>query len=122
MSQLTEQGAEQGAEQTQNQQGVKQHPISLYLKVWLLLFVLSTMSYMVDFFEVQGLLRWSLILLFMFLKAGFILAIFMHVAWERMALKMVLFLPPLAIALFISMMAIEGDYTFLNRLFSFVSS
>ena len=94
----------------------KQHPISLYLKVWALLFVLSTLSYLVDFYQVQGLLRWALILIFMFLKAGLIISIFMHVNWESMAMKLLLFLPPLAIAIFISLMAIEGDYTYLNRL------
>ncbi len=98
------------------------HPISLYIKIWILLFVLSTMSYMVDYLEVQGILRWSLIIIFMLLKAGFIITIFMHVKWERFALKLVLFIPPLAIIVFIALMAIEGDYTFLNRIFSFVSS
>ena len=54
----------------------QQHPIKLYLVVWGWLFVLSTFSYLVDYFHVQGLLRWSLILLFMVLKAGLIVAIF----------------------------------------------
>jgi caa(3)-type oxidase subunit IV len=93
----------------------QQHPIGIYLKIWALLFVLSTFSYLVDFFHVEGYLRWSLILIFMFLKAGFIVAIFMHVAWERLALKYVLFLPLSAIAILIALMAIEGDYTFLTR-------
>ena len=93
----------------------QQHPIGIYLKVWLLLFVLSTFSYLVDFFHVEGYLRWTLILAFMFLKAGFIVAIFMHVAWERLALKYVLLLPLSAIAVLITLMAIEGDYTFLTR-------
>jgi cytochrome c oxidase subunit 4 len=70
---------------------------------------------MVDFFHVEGYLRWTLILIFMFLKAGFIIAIFMHVAWERLALKYVLFVPLSAIAILILLMAIEGDYTFLTR-------
>lgn len=108
--------------QGQRPQAIKQHPISLYLKVWLLLFVLSTMSYLVDFFALQGLLRWSLILLFMFLKAGLILSIFMHVSWERRALKLLLFIPPLAIVLFMAMMTFEGDYTLVNRLVAFISS
>ncbi len=99
----------------------KLHPISLYLKIWGLLFVLSTMSYMVDFFEVQGILRWTLILIFMVLKAGLIITIFMHVRWERLALKLVLFIPPLAIVVLISLMAIEGDYTLVNRLLAFIS-
>lgn len=93
----------------------QQHPVGVYLKVWILLFVLSTFSYMVDFFQLEGYLRWTLILIFMFLKAGFIIAIFMHVAWERLALKYVLFVPLSAIAILILLMAIEGDYTFLTR-------
>jgi cytochrome c oxidase subunit 4 len=93
----------------------QQHPIGVYLKVWILLFVLSTFSYLVDFFHVEGYLRWTLILIFMFLKAGFIIAIFMHVKWERLALKYVLFTPLVAIAVLITLMAIEGDYTFLTR-------
>ena len=97
----------------------QQHPIGLYLKIWILLFVLSTFSYMVDYFELQGYLRWSLILFFMFLKAGYIIAIFMHVGWERLSLKYVLFVPLAAICVLIALMAIEGDYTFLNRLFFF---
>ncbi len=99
----------------------QQHPISLYLKVWGVLFVLSAMSYMVDFYQLQGALRWMLILLFMALKAGLIVAVFMHVVWERLAVKLLLFVPTLAIVIFVAMMAIEGDYTFFNRLASFLS-
>ena len=94
----------------------KQQPISLYLKVLALLFVLSTLSYLVDFYQVQGLLRWAFLFIFMFLKAGLIISIFMHVNWESMAMKLLLFLPPVAIAILISLMAIEGDYSYLNRL------
>ena len=43
----------------------QQHPIKLYLVVWSWLFVLSTFSYLVDYFHLQGYLRWGLILLFM---------------------------------------------------------
>ena len=99
--------------------GHQQHPLSIYLWIWLLLFVLSTFSYMVDYYQFQGLLRWSLILLFMFLKAGFIIAIFMHMAWEHLALKFAILLPPLCLLVFIGLMSIEGDYTFLTRLASF---
>ncbi|NMH63953.1 cytochrome C oxidase subunit IV family protein [Shewanella salipaludis] len=99
----------------------QQHPISLYLKIWAILFVLSTMSYLVDYFQLHGALRWSLILLFMLLKASLIISVFMHVAWERLALKLVLFMPPLTIVVLVSLMAIEGDYTFLNRVVAFMS-
>jgi cytochrome c oxidase subunit IV len=93
----------------------QQHPIGIYLKIWLLLFVLSGFSYAVDWYQLEGMLRWSLILMFMFLKAGFIVAIFMHLTWERLSLKWVLFLPLIAILVLIALMSIEGDYTYLTR-------
>jgi caa(3)-type oxidase subunit IV len=96
-----------------------QHPISIYLWIWLLLFVLSAFSYMVDYLHVQGLLRWTLILLFMFLKAGLIVSIFMHMKWERLALKLAILVPPLCLLVLIGLMAIEGDYTFLTRSVTF---
>ncbi len=98
----------------------QQHPLGVYFKVWTLLFVLSAFSYMVDYFQVQGLLRWSLVLLFMFLKAGFIIAIFMHMAWERMAMVYAIGLPPLCLLVFIGLMGAESEYTVLNRLFHFL--
>ena len=88
----------------------QQHPIRIYLWIWLLLFVLSFFSYMVDYLHVQGMLRWTLILIFMFLKAGFIVAIFMHMQWERLALKLAILGPPVAIMVLIALMALEGDY------------
>ena len=92
-----------------------QHPISVYLWIWLLLFVLSAFSYMVDYLHVQGMLRWTLIILFMLLKAGLIVGVFMHMKWERLALKLAILVPPLCLLVLIGLMAIEGDYTFLTR-------
>lgn len=89
----------------------QQHPLGIYLKIWILLFVLSLFSYMVDYLHVQGPLRWALVLLFMVLKAGFILAIFMHVMWERMALALTILGPPSILLLLIFFMAVEGNYT-----------
>jgi cytochrome c oxidase subunit IV len=94
----------------------QQHPIKVYLWIWILLFVLSFFSYMVDYFNLQGYLRWSLILLFMFLKAGFILAIFMHMQWERLALKIAILGPPVAIIVLIWLMSYEGFYIEETRL------
>jgi len=96
-------------------EGQQQHPVGLYFKIWILLFVLSTFSYLVDYLDFQGYLRWTLIVVFMLLKAGFIVAIFMHMMWERMALICAILLPPLALGVLISLMAIEGDTTFLIR-------
>jgi len=98
----------------------QQHPIRVYLWIWALLFVFSTFSYLVDYFHLHGLLRWSLIIIFMLLKAGFIVAIFMHMAWERLALKFAILLPPLVLLILIGLMAIEGDYTFVTRLTAFL--
>jgi cytochrome c oxidase subunit IV len=97
----------------------QQHPIGLYLKIWALLFVLSTLSYLVDYFHFQGLLRWFLIVTFMLLKAGLIVSVFMHMLWERLALIYAILLPPLAVLVLVGLMAAESDYTFLTRLLFF---
>jgi len=100
-----------GAAHTEGQQ----HPIRLYLVVWGWLFVLSTCSYLVDYFGIQGHLRWSLIVLFMVLKAGLIVAVFMHMAWERLALAYAILLPPVLVLVFVAIMVFESDYTHLIR-------
>lgn len=97
----------------------QQHPISLYLKVWALLFVLSTFSYLVDYFHVQSYLRWSLILVLMLMKAGLIVAVFMHMRWERLALVYAILLPPLCLLVLVALMTAEADYTFLTRILFF---
>ncbi len=94
----------------------QQHPISVYLKIWGLLFVLSTASYLVDYFHLESYLRWFLILLFMFMKAGLIVAVFMHMKWERLALLYAIAVPPLLVMVFVLIMALESDYTFFTRL------
>lgn len=100
----------------------QEHPISLYLKIWILLFILSGFSYAVDYMQLQGVLRWTLILIFMFLKAGLIISIFMHMMWERMALMCAILLPPLCLTLFIVIMTMESNYTFLSRFIFFTNS
>ncbi len=99
--------------------GHQQHPIRLYLQIWALLFVLSAMSYMVDYLHFQGLLRWSLILVFMLLKAGLIVAVFMHMAWERLALLTAILLPTLCLLVLVGLMASEAGHTHLTRLLFF---
>lgn len=94
----------------------QQHPIRIYLVVWFWLFVLSAMSYLVDYFDFEGVLRWSLVLTFMVLKAGLIVAVFMHMLWERLALVYAILVPVLAVLVFVALMALEGDYIELTRL------
>jgi cytochrome c oxidase subunit IV len=79
------------------------------------------MSYLVDYFQLQGLLRWSLILLFMMLKAGLIVAVFMHMAWERLALIYAMLLPPAVVLVFLAIMVFESNYTLFTRVLYFAS-
>ncbi|WP_084663989.1 cytochrome C oxidase subunit IV family protein [Pandoraea faecigallinarum] len=97
----------------------QQHAVGLYLKVWGLLFVLSTFSYLVDYANLQGYLRWGLILVLMVAKAGLIVAVFMHMRWERLALVYAILIPPLALLVLMSLMASEADFTFVTRLAHF---
>lgn len=88
----------------------QQHPLSVYFWIWGLLFVVSFFSYMVDYLQFQGALRWTLILIFMFVKAGLIIAVFMHMKWERLALKLAILGPPVALLVLIWLMSYEGLY------------
>ena len=95
----------------------QQHPIKIYFLVWALLFVFSAFSYMVDYLEFQGMTRWTLIVIFMFLKAGLIVAVFMHMKWERFALKYAILIPPLVLLVLMLLMAWESDYSWTTRVF-----
>src|SRR5437660_5882911 len=93
----------------------QQHPIKLYLVVWGWLFVLSTCSYLVDYFGLHGHLRWSLILLFMVLKAGLIFAVFMHMAWERLAWAFAILRPRVRVLVFVAIWVLDSAYRHLLR-------
>lgn len=93
----------------------QQHPLGIYFKIWGLLFVLSVASYLVDYYHLQGFLRWSLIIIFMLLKAGLIVAVFMHMLWERLALVYAIVVPPLLLMVLLGIGALEAGYTFVTR-------
>lgn len=93
----------------------QQHPIKVYFVVWGWLFFLSLCSYLVDYYHLEGYLRWTLILVFMMLKAGLIVAVFMHMAWERLTLIYAILMPPLAVLVFVAIMAFESNYTLFTR-------
>jgi cytochrome c oxidase subunit IV len=97
----------------------QQHPLGIYFAIWGLLFVLSTFSYLVDYFHFVGFTRWTLILAFMWLKAGLIVAVFMHMRWERLALIYAILIPPLLLGVLVALMSIEADYTFWTRVIFF---
>ena len=93
----------------------QQHPLKVYWLMWGALFVLSAFSYATDFMD-DGAVRTSLILLFMMLKAGGIVWIFMHMGWERLSLKIAILGPPVAILVLIWLMSYEGFYVEDSRL------
>jgi cytochrome c oxidase subunit IV len=97
----------------------QQHPLGIYFVIWALLFVLSTFSFLVDYFRFEGFQRWALIVIFMWLKAGLIVAIFMHMRWERLALKYAILIPPLLLAVLVALMSIESNYTYWTRVIFF---
>ncbi len=105
----------------EKQQEVKTHKIGVYLWIWALLFVFSFFSYMVDYLNFEGLLRWTLIVFFMLSKAALIMAIFMHLFWERYVIVNVLLWPMTLMLLFVGIMAAESEYTLFTRLFYFVA-
>lgn len=107
-------GSRRGGQDEPDAHG-QQHPLGIYFIIWGLLFVLSAASYMVDFFQLQGILRWSLIVVFMLAKAGLIVAVFMHMRWERLALLYAIVLPPLLLLVLLGIGALEADYTFATR-------
>jgi len=60
-------------------------------------------------------LRWTLIIVFMLLKAGLIVAVFMHMLWERLVLVYAIVVPPLLLLGLLGIGALEGGYTFETR-------
>ena len=86
-----------------------QHPLKIYYVMWVALFVLSGFSYWTDFWD-DGLFRTLAILTLMMAKAAGIVLIFMHMGWERLALKLAILGPPVAILVLIGLMSLEGTY------------
>jgi cytochrome c oxidase subunit 4 len=95
-----------------------QHSNKLYLVVWACLFVLSAGSLLVDWSGCQEYRRHSLIILFMLVKAGLIVFVFMGMARERLSLWVIL-VPAGVLLLFAKMMSFEADYTQLARVLFF---
>lgn len=102
-------------EQPRVQQEVDHH-IGVYLRTWVMLFVLSAVSYFVDFFKVEPLpLRWALIVLLAIIKAAMILSVFMHLRWERLSLVYTILLPPVLILALVGILLAEGNYVYSVR-------
>ena len=93
----------------------QQHPLSIYFWIWGLLFVLSAGSYASDFLP-HGLFRSGVIVALMLAKAGFIIAIFMHMKWERLALIWAILGPPVVLLVLIGLKLVSAEqaYTFID--------
>lgn len=91
--------------------GEQHQPFQVYLVVWGLLFVLSAMSYFLDYFDVHpDILRKFLITAFALIKAALIVGFFMHMRFERMALVLAILLPPLLLMALVAIILPEGTY------------
>jgi cytochrome c oxidase subunit IV len=55
----------------------------------------------------------------MLMKAGMIVAVFMHMMYERLALMYAILLPPLLLLVLVGIMLVEGDYTYWTRILFF---
>lgn len=91
--------------------GEQHQPIRVYLIVWGLLFVLSAMSYSLDYFDVHpDWLRHFLITAFALIKAALIVGFFMHMRFERLGLILAILLPPLLLMALVAILLPEGNY------------
>ena len=106
------------AQQVKATEHEQHHPISVYLRVWGLLFFLSILSYLVDYFNVQEVAKRFLVATFGLMKAGLIVSYFMHMRFERLSLIFAIILPPLLLMTLLGILAAEGDNTaWLRQLF-----
>ncbi|MDX1625594.1 MAG: cytochrome C oxidase subunit IV family protein [Wenzhouxiangellaceae bacterium] len=104
------------------QEDAQTHSLAIYFWVWGWLFVLSVGSYLTDVITMHDYLKWTLITMFMFAKAGLIMAVFMHMVWERLSLTMVILAPPGVLLVAIAIFALEAEYTISSRLQYFLAS
>ena len=68
-----------------------------------------------DYYQFQGYLRWFLIVVFMMLKAGLIVAVITHMSLELWSSVDAIIVPPLLLLVVVGIGTLEGDYTFLTR-------
>ena len=96
---------------THDSHGEQHQPFQTYLVVWGLLFVISAVSYFIDYFSVEPLvLKRFLITVLALIKAGIIVAYFMHMKFERLSIILAILLPPLLLLGMIGIFLPEGSY------------
>jgi len=105
-----------------SQDNAQAHPLGVYFWIWGWLFVLSVGSYMTDIVEMSPYIKWTLITLFMFAKAGLIMAVFMHLVWERLSISVIILAPPGVLVVALAIFGLEAEYTISSRLQYFMGS
>lgn len=91
--------------------GEQHQPFQVYIIVWVLLFIISAISYFIDYFHVEPLiLKRFLITALALVKAAMIVAYFMHMRFERMSMVLAIVLPPLLLLGMIAIFLPEGSY------------
>jgi len=89
----------------------QQPDIGIYFKVWGLLFVLAGTSYCIAYFGVGQPLKAILLLALALGQAGLIVAVLMHLVWERVIVAYLMFVPPMLLASFLAICFTDGSYT-----------
>jgi cytochrome c oxidase subunit IV len=92
-------------------QHAQQPDVGVYFKVWGLLFVLAATSYCISYFGVGQPLKAILLLALALLQAGLIVAVLMHLVWERVIVAYLMFVPPILLASFLAICFADGGYT-----------
>jgi caa(3)-type oxidase subunit IV len=64
-----------------------------YIRIFVLLFILSSSAYFVDLIHFPNAMKWTLLVIIALMKASLIAAFFMHLRYERLGLIYVLVLP-----------------------------
>lgn len=93
----------------------QQPDIGVYFKVWGLLFVLAGTSYCVAIFDVAQPLKAILLLALALSQAGLIIAVLMHLVWERVIVVYLMFVPPILLVSFLAICYVDGGYTHKTR-------
>jgi caa(3)-type oxidase subunit IV len=97
------------------QLGAVHAPIRTYLTVWGWLFVLSAIAYFVDIVHVTGWLKTVLLTVLALMKAGLIMAFFMHLRFERLNLIYAIVAPLILLVAMLAGLVPDGVSVLLRR-------
>lgn len=97
------------------QLGAVHAPIRTYLTVWGWLFVLSALAYFVDIVHITGWIKAVLLTVLALMKAGLIVAFFMHLRFERLTLIYAILAPLVLLVAMIVGLVPDGAAVLVRR-------